>query len=115
MEIQDDPGHELVFPPLAFPEEPCAAPKFHVIAQDERECALQVIRTHQARIATTVKSIWGRQECGDYLQRLIFDGSDPVDLRRAGFKPEVLDAIMVLLRLHRLAALKRGGRQADAL
>jgi len=104
MEMHNDLGQELVFPPLAFPDEPSRASKFPVSEQEEKEYALEVIRAHHARIATALQSTWGFHECGDYLQRLVFDGSDPVDLRRVGFKPEVLNAIMVLLRLHRVVA-----------
>ena len=102
MATQDDPSDELEFPPLIFQEEPAQVSKPPASDEEEKQCALEVVRRHHARIATTLNSIWAYPECGDYLQRLVFDGADRADQIRDGFKPEVLDAILVLAQLHKL-------------
>ena len=104
MATQDNPDDELIFPPLVFQEEPLQASKPPASAEEEKECALQIVRTHHPHIATQLDSIWTSPECADYLQKLIFDGSDPANLIRVGFKSEVVDAILVLAGLHKAVA-----------
>ncbi|NVO05507.1 MAG: hypothetical protein HXX19_05975 [Rhodoferax sp.] len=62
------------------------------------------MRSHHPRIANTLSTVWGYRECGDYLEKLVFNGADPADLKRVGFKPEVADALLVLSRLHKVSA-----------
>ncbi len=66
--------------------------------------AMAIVRAHHERIAKSLVIMWGYQECADYLQKLVFDGNDPSDKLRAGFKPEVMAALLSLLSLHRVTA-----------
>ena len=66
--------------------------------------AMAIVRAHHERIAKSLVIMWGYQECADYLQKLVFDGNDPADKMRAGFKPEVMAALLSLLSLHRVTA-----------
>lgn len=91
MENQDAPDDEVAFPPLIIEDEP--RPRAKELRSDEEEIdrALETIAIHHPRIASALKVIWGYQECATYLQKLIFNCSDPADLHRAGFKLEILE------------------------
>lgn len=93
---------DMAFPPL-FSEEPSPRiSKPPLRDEDVIEQAIETVRTRHERIANTLKTIWGYQECSDYLQRLVFDGADPTDLKRAGFTDDVANAIMLLSRIHKV-------------
>lgn len=91
---------DMAFPPLSFEEPSPRTSKPPLRGEDVIEQAIETVGTKHQRIANTLKSIWGYQECSDYLQRLVFDGADPADLTRAGFSAEVADAILLLSRIH---------------
>ncbi|MCF8160242.1 MAG: hypothetical protein K9J76_06040 [Polaromonas sp.] len=93
---------DMAFPPLSFEEESPRVMKPPLREEDVIEQAFETIRSRHPRIAGTLKTIWGYQECSDYLQKLVFNGSDPTDLKRAGFDPEVADALLQLSRMHKV-------------
>ncbi len=98
---------DLNFPPLIMEEEVRPAlqvPVQELPIQDRIEHSMAIVRAHHERIAKGLALMWGYPECNEYLQKLVFDGSDPADTRRAGFKPEVLEALLSLLELHRVGA-----------
>jgi hypothetical protein len=59
-----------------------------------------VVRKHHARIADSIQLFWGHPECDEFIQKLIFNAGDEYVRARAGFKPEILEAIMNLSNLH---------------
>lgn len=77
-------------------------------ARIEREFG--ILRKHHARIADSIQLFWGHPECDEFIQKLIFNADDESVRARAGFKPEVLDAIMNLSGLHVVTA--PAGRQS---
>jgi hypothetical protein len=62
--------------------------------------SIAVIRQHHERLARAIEIFWGHAECDELLSKLIFDGADVNDRNRAGFKTEVLDALMTLASIH---------------
>jgi hypothetical protein len=104
MDNEDAPDDEMVFPPLILEDELRQRSKEALSDEDEMARALEAIGKYHPRIASALKETWGYPECANYLQRLIFNGSDPAVLHRAGFKPEVLDAILILSALHHVVA-----------
>lgn len=58
--------------------------------------AVAMLRTLFPRIHDRLGATWGSRQCEDYLDRLILD--DRGD--REGFPPSVLDALLVLQRVH---------------
>lgn len=60
----------------------------------------EILRKHHARIADSIQLFWGHPECDEFIQKLVFNAGDEYVRARAGFKPEVLDAIMTLSSLH---------------
>lgn len=91
---------DMAFPPLSSEEPSARISKPPLRDEDVIERAIETVRTRHERIANTLKTIWGYQECSDYLQKLVFNGSDPADLTRAGFNADVADAILLLSRIH---------------
>ena len=66
---------------------------------DDRERALVAAeRLHAAfpRIHDQIRALWGTAACEDYLDKLVFDERGD----RAGFPPPVLEAILILQRIH---------------
>ncbi|WP_210546732.1 hypothetical protein [Rhodoferax sp. PAMC 29310] len=59
-----------------------------------------ILRKHHARIADSIQLFWGYPECDEFIQKLLFNPGDEFVRARAGFKPEVLEAIMNLSSLH---------------
>lgn len=74
--------------------------KLDLTPAQRREIALQTVELHHARIAKSIRTLWGYKECSDYVSRLIMDGGDNNAHKRMGFNPEVADAILVLSDLH---------------
>lgn len=65
----------------------------------DRERAMIAAERLQAafpRIHEQVGALWGTAACEDYLDKLIFDERGD----RAGFPPPILEAILVLQRIH---------------
>ena len=61
---------------------------------------LAIVRQHHERITKAVEAFWGREECAEYLNRLILSGGDGFGKIRVGFRQEVLSALLNLLSLH---------------
>lgn len=93
---------DMAFPPLIFEDEPPPISKPPLCEEDVVAQAIKTVLSKHERIANTLKSIWGFQECADYLHKLVFNGSDPTDLKRVGFNPEVADALLQLSRIHKV-------------
>jgi hypothetical protein len=93
---------DMEFPPLIFEDEPPPISKPPVCEVDFVAEAMKTVLSKHERIGNTLKSIWGYQECSDYLQKLVYNGSDPADLNRTGFNPEVADALMLLSEVHKV-------------
>ncbi len=65
-----------------------------------QEAALQAVARHHPRVAQTIRSLWGYQECSNYLNELVLSGSDNKGQQRQGFNPEAAQAMMALTDLH---------------
>lgn len=66
---------------------------------DDRERALVAAeRLNGAfpRIHDQMRALWGTAACEDYLDKLVFDERGD----RAGFPPPILEAILILQRIH---------------
>jgi hypothetical protein len=98
------PDDDMEFPPLILEDAQPRTSKPPVSDAEQIQLALLVVRSLHPRIANTLQTVWGYHECGDYLQKLVFNGSDPADLKRIGFKPEVADALLLLSKLHKVTA-----------
>jgi hypothetical protein len=61
---------------------------------------MAIIAKHHERIEKAIRTFWGHHDCVEYLQKLILSGTDSSGNSRAGFKPEVLSALMNLITLH---------------
>ncbi len=92
----------MAFPPISFADEPPPVTKPPLGEEDVFAKAIGTVRSRHERIANTLTAIWGYQECSDYLQKLVFNGSDPADLKRTGFDPQVADALLLLSRIHKV-------------
>lgn len=68
--------------------------------QAQIDHAFEILRKHHARIADSIQLFWGHPECDEFIQKLVFNADDESVRVRAGFKPEVLEAIMNLSSLH---------------
>jgi hypothetical protein len=98
------PDDNMEFPPLIFEDAPPRASKPPLSDAEQIQLALEVVQSLHPRIANTLLTVWGYQECGDYLQKLVFNGSEPADLARAGFKPNIADALLLLSKMHKVTA-----------
>ncbi len=98
----DNPVNSLGFEKT----EPAPLDDLNPQAKIDRE--FRILRRHHARIADSIQLFWGHPECDEFIQKLIFNSGDEFVRARAGFKPEVLEAIMNLSALH--VANAKGGR-----
>ncbi|TXI73783.1 MAG: hypothetical protein E6Q49_03965 [Limnohabitans sp.] len=64
------------------------------------EDALAIIELHHARIAKTIRVMWGYKECSQYLAKLLMTGYDDTGNARMGFHQEAVNAMMTLGDLH---------------
>ncbi|QDL56231.1 hypothetical protein [Rhodoferax aquaticus] len=62
--------------------------------------AMRVLELRHKRVASTVRTLWGHQECGLYLHRLISNGEDGVEFSQDLLQQDVTDALTVLYELH---------------
>lgn len=69
-------------------------------AQARIEHELAIIGKHHERIAKAIRVFWGHKGCVEYIEELILNGNDGADYNRAGFKLEVLSALINLASLH---------------
>ncbi|MGI9132400.1 MAG: hypothetical protein ACR2I0_00420, partial [Rhodoferax sp.] len=67
-------------------------------ARIDRE--MTTIATFHPRIALAIEKFWGHRDCVEYMQQLVLNGGDSDGRARAGFKPEVLSALISLVGLH---------------
>ena len=93
---------DMAFPPLFFADETPPVVKPPLREEDVVAQAMKTVLSKHERIGNTLKSIWGYQECSDYLQKLVYNGSDPADLNRTGFDPQVADALLLLSEVHKV-------------
>ena len=92
------------FPPLIW-EAPAVAARpgacNEVLTPQQRvDRQLAIICKDHERLGKGIAAIWGSPEYDDYLQQLVFNAADAKRDIRAGFKPEVLAALMRLSELH---------------
>lgn len=64
------------------------------------EDALATIELHHARIAKTIRMMWGYKECSEYIAKLLMTGYDDTGNARMGFHQEAVNAMMSLGDLH---------------
>lgn len=62
--------------------------------------ALNIIELHHARIAKTIRLMWGYRECSSYIAQLLMTGYDDTGHARMGFHQEAVNAMMTLGDLH---------------
>ena len=65
-----------------------------------RDEALQIVEMHHARIAATIRNLWGHKECSDYIYQLIMNGNDGMGKARMGFNQQAAEAMLILADLH---------------
>ena len=102
-----DPSEPTGFPPLNEGEDELPTRRMsldELPSPHQLEASLEVIRLHHPHIARAIDALWGYAECEQYLNRLVFDGHDERAHTRAGFRPEVLTALMRLQGLHVITA-----------
>lgn len=91
-------------PSVGFPHE--AGADTQPMALEERtpaqkaEAALSIIELHHARIAKTIRMMWGYKECSDYIDKLLMTGYDDTGHARMGFNQEAVNAMMTLGEVH---------------
>ena len=94
---------ETGFPSLSWEDEelPTRPMPLHELPMQARvDREMEIIAKHHVRIALAIEKFWGHRDCEEYIQQLILNGSiDGKD--RAGFKPEVLAALISLVSLHK--------------
>lgn len=66
----------------------------------QAEDALGAIELHHARIAKTIRMMWGYKECSAYISKLLMTGYDDTGNARMGFHQEAVNAMMTLGDLH---------------
>jgi hypothetical protein len=90
--------------PFGFSNDPEAATQ--PMGLDEKtpaqqaEDALNLIELHHARIAKTIRMMWGYRECSQYVAKLLMTGYDDTGHARMGFHQEAVNAMMSLGDLH---------------
>lgn len=91
-------------PSIGFPNEPEATTQ--PMGLDEKtlaqqaDDALNIIELHHARIAKTIRMMWGYKECSGYIAKLLMTGYDDTGHARMGFHQEAVNAMMTLGDLH---------------
>ncbi|OQW88083.1 MAG: hypothetical protein BWK72_10055 [Rhodoferax ferrireducens] len=100
----------LGFPPLVDKVETVSdtwpMPLHDLPENHQIEQALNIIGEKHPHIARAITTFWGFQEGADYLDKLIFDGSDPKSHTREGFKSDVLAALLTLQTFHSVTSDK---------
>jgi len=96
--------HSHVVPAIGFPNDQEASTQ--PMGLDEKtlaqqaEDALNTIELHHARIAKTIRMMWGYKECSTYIAKLLMTGYDDTGHARMGFHQEAVNAMMSLGDLH---------------
>ncbi|HPW07757.1 MAG TPA: hypothetical protein PLD78_08935 [Burkholderiaceae bacterium] len=69
-------------------------------AERKKQGAMRTIGQDLPQIHAMIGSLWGRQECSDYIQDLVMTGGDGVNPRAPRLKIDALTALLELDRLH---------------
>ncbi len=69
-------------------------------AERKKQSAMRTIGQDLPQIHAMIGSLWGRQECSDYIQGLVMTGGDGVNPRAPRLKIDALTALLELDRLH---------------
>jgi hypothetical protein len=95
--------NETGFPSLSWEDEelPTRPMPLHELPMQARiDHEMSIIAEHHIRIALAIEKFWGHRDCVEYIQQLILNGSvNGQD--RAGFKSDVLSALINLVALHK--------------
>lgn len=62
--------------------------------------ALACVEAHHARVAHSIRTMWGHKECVQYINKLVMGGNDGMGRSRVGFHQEAVDAMLALADLH---------------
>lgn len=62
--------------------------------------ALEIVELFHHRVANTIRTLWGYNECSLYINKLIMNGGDGMGDARVGFNAEAAQAMLVLADLH---------------
>lgn len=62
--------------------------------------ALRVVHAQHSQIARTIVALWGYPEGGQYLNRLLIEGSDSTGSARVAFSSPVVQALLALTQMH---------------
>lgn len=62
--------------------------------------ALDTVELHHARIAKTLRAMWGHRECSQHIAKLLMTGYDDTGNARMGFHQEAVNAMLSLGDLH---------------
>lgn len=68
--------------------------------EQRKDFALSTVELHHHRIANTIRTLWGYQECSDYISKLILSGGDGMGHARMGFNQDAANAMMLLAEIH---------------
>jgi hypothetical protein len=90
------------FPELNLTEEVATRPvPLHEVPMQARfDREMVVINKHHRRIGKSIDVFWGHANCVEYLRTLVMSGGDGYSHAKAGFRPEVLTAMINLATLH---------------
>ncbi len=100
---EDSRYQETGFPSLSWEEEdlPTRPMPLHERPLQARiDTEMEVIAAHHVRIALAIEKFWGHRDCIEYIQKLVLSGNTEGG-NRAGFKPEVVSALINLAELHK--------------
>lgn len=61
---------------------------------------MATIELHHQRVASVIRSLWSREECAVYINKLIAEGGDGMGHGRIGFNQNAAEAMMALANLH---------------
>ncbi len=89
--------------PMIVEEEDAPEPVVDLLKlspQQRLDEAMAIIELHHARVAKTLRAMWGYQECSDYISKLILSGVDGTGKARVGFHQDAASAMLVLGNLH---------------
>ncbi len=68
--------------------------------EQRKSDAFALIRPNHPKVVAAIRATWGFKECATYLNKLVLNGSDDMGNTRAGFSPQVIEALMELSQLH---------------
>lgn len=68
--------------------------------EQRRTRALLVVEEHHPRVAMSIRTLWGYQECIQYVNKMILEGHDPQGRARAGFNVLAAKAMLELTEVH---------------